>query len=398
MCLCHITVAETSQVTYMTTRRNFLIGAASASLLPITQRSWAAESGSVLTPATPRVVMDWHSHYFSKAEIDFFTKRKRAPKMVTDADGVSRLQNVDTASAAAGEPGDYSPSDLEVRIKQLDDNGIQHQLLTHTVALGLDASIPLGELRPLFRAFNDELAQAIAKYPNRFIGVAALPSADPAWAAEELKRAHRELGFIGGSLPLNAFTTLEGARTLAPLFATAQTLNSHFFIHRGPANSKVPGQPTTVIPHDTDYARWNLISNTHLSAGGITLGLSDFLDPYPDVSVEIVMLAGFLPYLFDSLIPAAKSNGVKDPVARIRRVYYDTGPYATRNGEWVALAANKIGADRILFGTDYGVGGGTRGNIAPVLATLDKVLTAEQRQLIYVDNSRALLKAKGRAV
>ena len=83
-------------------------------------------------------------------------------------------------------------------------------------------------------------------------------------------------------------------------------------------------------------------------------------------------------------------------MARISRLYLDPGPYS-RIGAWVAQAADKIGADRILFGTDYGVGGGDRGDVAPALATLDKTLTAEQRQLIYVDNTRALLKSKGRA-
>ena len=150
-----------------------------------------------------------------------------------------------------------------------------------------------------------------------------------------------------------------------------------------------------VIPQDTGYARWTLINNAHLAAGGITLGLTDFLDPYPDVSVEIVMLAGFLPYLLDTWVAAGRANGVADPLARLRRVYFDTGPYAARNSDWVALAANKIGADRILFGTDYGVGGGQRGDIAPALAALDKALTAEQRQAIYVDNSRALLARHG---
>ena len=58
----------------------------------------------------------------------------------------------------------------------------------------------------------------------------------------------------------------------------------------------------------------------------------------------------------------------------------------------MALAANKLGADRILFGTDYGVGGGARGEIAPALAALNKALTPAQRQTIYVDNSRALLQ------
>ena len=119
-------------------------------------------------------------------------------------------------------------------------------------------------------------------------------------------------------------------------------------------------------------------------------------DAYPDVSVQVIMLAGFLPYLIDSLIPAAQKAGIKDPLAKLRRLYIDPGPYS-RIGDWVELAASKLGADRILFGSDYGVGGGARGDIAPALETLDRALTPEQHQLIYVDNSRTLLKLKGLA-
>jgi hypothetical protein len=42
------------------------------------------------------------------------------------------------------------------------------------------------------------------------------------------------------------------------------------------------------------------------------------------------------------------------------------------------------------------VGGGARGDIGPALDILDRALTPEQRRLIYVDNSRNLLKLKGR--
>lgn len=106
------------------------------------------------------------------------------------------------------------------------------------------------------------------------------------------------------------------------------------------------------------------------------------------------MLGGFLPYLIDTIVPAAHKAGVADPLARLRRLYLDPGP-CSRNGEWVKLAVAKLGADRILFGTDYGVGGGDHGDSGPGLATLDKVLTARQRQLIYSDNSRQLLARKG---
>jgi len=374
---------------YSFSRRGFLAAAGAAALAP---GPLLAEGSA---PGDFRVLVDWHSHFVSKAEIDFFRRRRVAPRLLTASDGTTRLENVDTVSAAAGAPGAFSASDIEARLRHLDAHGIQSQLLSHTVALGLDATLPLEELRPLYRAFNDELAGVIHRYPDRFLGVAALPSADPRWASEELERAHRELGFIGGSLPLNAFATLEGARTLAPLFATAQRHRSHFFIHRGPASARVPGQPPLVLPSDTDFARWLLISNTHLAAGAITLGITDFLDPYPDVSVEIIMLGGFLPYLIDGIVPAAARAGIADPLAKLRRLYIDPGPYS-RIPDWVTLAAAKLGTDRILFGTDYGVGGGTNGDVGPALATLDAALSPSQRQLIYFDNSRALLAAKRR--
>jgi predicted TIM-barrel fold metal-dependent hydrolase len=368
--------------------------AAGLASLPGALRLAAAQDRAPAVVAQPRVLVDWHSHFVSRAEIKALGARREPPRLLAEDGAKLRLQNADTASAAAGLPAEIEPSDIATRLRHLDEHGIERQVLSHTVALGLDATLPIEELRPLFRAFNDELAQVVHTYPDRFLAVAALPTADPSWAAEELRRAHRELRFIGGSLPLNAFSTLAGARTLAPIFEAAQSLGSHLFVHRGPASSRIPGQPPIVLPEDTAYARWSLISNAHLAAGGITLGLTDFLDPYPDVSVQVIMLAGFLPYLVDTLVPAARKAGVKDPLARLRRIYVDPGPYS-RNAEWVRLALSKLGADRILFGTDYGVGGGARGDVGPAISTLQSALAPAERQLIFVDNSRALLRKKG---
>ncbi|WP_140984624.1 amidohydrolase family protein [Asticcacaulis tiandongensis] len=350
-------------------------------------------TGSALAQ-TPRVLVDWHSHYLSDAELNFLATRTTAPRLVRNTDGVAQIDNVATASGAGLAFTGVARSNIEARLKQLDDNGIQRQLLSQTIPLGFDATLSIEDQRKLYRAYNDELAQVLVRYPGRFLAVAALPSGDPLWAGEELKRAHKELGFIGGSLPLNAFITLKSARTLAPLFAEAQKLNSHFLIHRGPASDRLPDQPAVIIPEDTAFARWGLINGTHLTAGGITLGLTDFLDPYPDVSIEIVMLAGYLPHLLDTWITAGRNNGIADPLARLRRLYLDTGPYS-RNGEWVTQAVRKLGADRILFGTDYGVGGGDRGDIGPSLTTLDIALTQDERRRIYIENSRNLLKTKG---
>ncbi len=389
-------------------RRQFLhqavLGTVAAGALPALLRSApdtasaAPATGAPLTGALPPlpVLVDWHSHVITPGELSFLAGRTQAPRVIVDAEGRTLLDNVTTVSSAARRPSPTSISDIGARIKNLDAHGVQRQVLSYTVALGYDATLPIAEQRVLFRTLNDELAAIVQKHPDRFLGVAAVPSSDPAWAAEELSRAHRELGLIGAALPLNAFTTLEGARTLGPLFAQGDKLGSHFFIHRAPASSAVPGQPPLILPKDTESVRWNVIINTHLVNGAITLGLTDFLDPYPNVSVQVIMLGGFLPYLISSIVNPwnGGTHEIKDPVARLRRLYFDPGPYS-RNGEWVALAVAKLGADRILFGTDYGVGGGANGDVGPAIATLDRTLTAEHRNLIYLENSRALLKTKG---
>ncbi len=385
-----------------TSRREFLrtttLGAVAATALPGLLRAAPADSPAPPAPGAAglRPLVDWHSHLITPGELRFLSGRPKAPRVYADAQGRQLFENLTTVSAVAREAAPTSPSDLAQRLRHLDASGIQRQLLSYTVAIGYDATLPVEELRPFFRGLNDELAAIVRQHPDRFLGVAALPTADPVWAAEELTRAHRELGLIGGALPLNAFTTLAGARTLAPLFAAAQKLGSHFFVHRAPASATVPGQPPLIIPTDTDALRWSVISNTHLVNGALTLGLTDFLDPYPDVSVQVIMLGGFFPYLIDSIIAAGPRLGLKDPLARLRRIYLEPGPYSGSSPNWVAYAAEKFGADRILFGTDYGVGGGAATDrLAPSVAALDKVLTPAQRQLLYVDNTRALLKSKG---
>lgn len=391
----------------MNSRRHFLrqatLGAAALSVVPSLLRGAgetpATTAGSApATGSTGRVqpLVDWHSHIVTPGELRFLAGRSRAPRVVAGADGGLLFENVTTVSSVARNASPTAPSDIATRIQHLVASGVQRQLLTYTVAIGYEATLPVEELRPFYRILNDELAAIVRAHPDRFLGVAAVPTLDPVWAAEELARAHRELGLIGAALPLNAFASLESARTLTPLFAAGQKLNSHFFIHRAPASPTLPGQPPLIVPTDTESVRWSIISNTHLAQGALTLTLTDFLDPYPDVSIQVIMLGGFLPYLIDSIVAAGPRLGAKDPLQRLRRIYLEPGPYSGGNAEWVAYAAAKFGADRILFGTDYGVGGGTATDrLTPSIAKLDAVLTPAQRQLIYVDNTRALLRAKG---
>ncbi len=245
------------------------------------------------------------------------------------------------------------------------------------------------------------------KYPARFSGLATLPTARVAWAAEELERAHQQLGLLGATLPLDAFVSLAGANALAPIFDVAQKHRSHIIVHRGAASPDVPGQQPEAGATDAYFgltrpqrgaappqpdlaARTALVTASHLATGVITLAMTNFLDAYPDVTVQVAMIGGAFAFVAEQIQMAAEESGQPLPAQRFKRVYVDTGN-AGRGPRGVALAAQVFGADRILFGTDSG----PVGTIGPTIESVSQAkLTQVELDLIFSGNARRLLAGK----
>ena len=363
-----------------TTRRAFLratsLGVASAALPARAQ------------PASPASLVDFHAHWIGPHVVELLGKRT-SPRP----------------------PQGQGWFDIDARLRQMDEAGVQRQVLSY-VGASYDGVISPEEARPFWRAQNDDLAALVKKHPARFSGLATLPTANAAWAADELQRAHQELGLFGATLPLDAFISLAGARALAPIFAIAQKNRSHIFVHRGAASADIPGsQPesgaanpyfgliapvpggpmSAAMPGDYPPARIFLITATHLATGVITLALTDFLDAYPDVTVQVAMMGGAVSYVAEQIQMAAEESGQPIPARRFRSVYLDTGQ-SGRGPRGIALAAKVFGADRILFGTDSGPTSLVAQTIASVKQT---ALTVEEKQMVLVENGRRLLEARG---
>lgn len=84
------------------------------------------------------------------------------------------------------------------RIADMDRNGIDVQVLSHTVPS--PEILEPGRAVPLCQRVNDELAEAVSRFPTRLAGFASLPIADPDAAAAELERAVSQLGFKGAMI------------------------------------------------------------------------------------------------------------------------------------------------------------------------------------------------------
>ena len=100
----------------------------------------------------------------------------------------------------SGRPGeqfnrlhDFGP----LRIKEMDDAGIDIQVLSHGAPS--TQKLPAETAPAMATRVNDRLAAIVAKNPTRFAGFAALPTAVPDAAADELERTAK-LGFKGAML------------------------------------------------------------------------------------------------------------------------------------------------------------------------------------------------------
>src|SRR5215510_15747147 len=82
------------------------------------------------------------------------------------------------------------------RLKLMDEHGIEMMLLSINAPV-VQAVPDVRQANELSRQGNDYLAEQVAKRPDRFQGLAALPMQDPELAIKELHRSIRELGFKG---------------------------------------------------------------------------------------------------------------------------------------------------------------------------------------------------------
>lgn len=390
----------------MSTRRSFLKSAASAATLYLSSTSHAENnSKSETSEKEQNPIIDTHAHWTGPTVVKLLQQRTTAPRYVTNEKG--ELVLVTRGSQPTGRERGQAASwfSLEERLKHLDEAGVSQQVLSWTGAT-YEGNLSPEEAKPFWQAQNNDIGDAVRKYSRHFIGLATLPTSNPQAAAVELKRAHEELGLNGATLPLDAFIHLDSARYLAPIFIEAQKHKSHIFIHRGLVSPNVPHATTEVgatntyfglassegpnerpkpVEGDDVVARATLITSTHLAAGVITLALSDFLVPYPDVTVQIAMIGGSISYVAEQISFAKEAAGKDDTVSKLRRIYYDTGQFG-RGSKNIAHAARVLGPDRILFGSDYG----PQGSILPYIQGVKDapISDPEKQQILYANAER----------
>lgn len=241
----------------------------------------------------------------------------------------------------------------ELRLREMDQAGIDVQVLSHLPS-------PVQQLNPeaaveLAIGANDRLAEAVARHPDRFAAFAALPTPDPASAADELERSVRELGFKGAMIHGRTQDTFHDDRRFWPIFERAQALDVPIYLH--------PGQPhpDAAAAYYQDYvadfpwlasAAWGYTIDTASQA--LRMILSGLFDAYPDLQIILGHLGEGLPFLLDRMDESLKRNGNR-PI-EFKRTFCEHFHVTTSgNFSTPALLCTilEMGADRVMFSVDW---------------------------------------------
>ena len=294
------------------------------------------------------MIIDMHCHLLPPALIEALRRREAAPCIGPDGSG-GELMRIFRAAV----PFDAADNDPDRRIRKMDGWGVDLQAISLPGLFGID-SLPLAEAARLTRLFNDGMAEVVTAHPGRFRAIAALPLADPDAAAAELRRT-RGLGLAGAILPADCFLTLAKARAWVPLLAAAAQTGAHLFIHPGPLPADMVGRAVDAPgPHgDTvEHRRVTVDTQNKLNDVMVTLGLTDLLDLWPGLSVQVANLGGALPFYLERMdqLDRIRHAGAPPASERLRRVHVDSASFGRRA---VAAAADAFGADRVLLGTDH---------------------------------------------
>ena len=256
----------------------------------------------------------------------------------------------------AGRPGPIQKrlDDLgALRIQEMDDAGIDIQVLSHGApsAQKMSADIAVD----LTRRVNDRLHAAIAGFPSRFAAFAALPTADPPAAAEELERCVTRLGFKGAMIHGMAHGKFVDAKEFWPIYARAEQLDVPIYLH--------PSLPHAAVTeaYYADYAKtfpmvvrpaWGYTVETATAA--IRMVLSGVFDAHPRLKIILGHLGETLPFLVWRIDQALSRPGQKS--LSFRDVFCGNF-HITTSGNFsnpaLLCCIMEMGVDRILFAVDW---------------------------------------------
>jgi predicted TIM-barrel fold metal-dependent hydrolase len=233
----------------------------------------------------------------------------------------------------------------------------------------------------LARECNEYAAQRVADHPGRFGFFAALPLPDVDAALKELEYACDTLHADGIGLFTSYGDIWLGNPAFRPLLQELERRRAVVHVHpTAPGCCREFGYAPGVGPNSIEYGTDTTRAMTGLCFSGDAAR-------FPAIRWVWSHAGGTMPFLAGRIAGAAANAREQLPeglLPQLQRFFYDVAGAANR-GALVSLR-ELVGADRILFGTDFPPGG----NNASVARTLRELGLFSEAELRAVERENAL--------
>ena len=289
--------------------------------------------------------------------------------------------------------------DLEERFRVLD----KYDGILQVLSVGLPSPARIADAtkaQDIARTANDEMAELVLKYPDRFVAAIACVSLnDMDSALEEVDRAVNDLKCRGVEIltPMND-KPLDSPEFM-PLYEKMQQYNLPVYIHpdRQPdyADYKNEERSRYVI-----YALWGWVYETTVAM--TRLVCSGVLEKYPDLKFVIHHSGAMVPFFEERIIgfyDLFQMRGglelplTKAPIEYFKKFYLDTAIYG--NPSALTCAFSFCGADKLMFAADMPLGDSQMGyrNYRQTINAIEEMdISDVERKKIFEDNVRHLLR------
>ncbi|GAA4987680.1 amidohydrolase family protein [Yinghuangia aomiensis] len=318
-------------------------------------------------------LVDAHRHTMPATVLDFLRGRNEPPFLEGDFVRCSEGYGYRLTAAM---------TDLDGNLADLRAAGVRTALLSAIV--GVVDQLPAAESAALARAVNDELADLARRYPGEITPMAVLPLLDGEAAADELLRA-LGLGLRGPLLPATVAGRQLPALDLDPLYAAAAATGTPLTLH--------PTAPAPALAeYFADYAFMSTLAfPVDVTACVLRLVLGGVLERHPDLALVVPHAGSLIPYLLGRIDREAlkyRDRGAmgalsEAPSTRLTRLYVDA---VCLNPAAIRLLVDVMGADRVVYGSDYPFWE-TRENTDALDAAIAE---PEVRALVRAGNARRL--------
>jgi len=234
------------------------------------------------------------------------------------------------------------------RAKECDDLDVDMQVLS-TVPVLFSYWAKAQDGLDIAKFLNDDLAERVARAPDRFVGLGTLPLQDPDASVKELERCVKELNFRGVQIGTHVNDWNLNEPALFAVFEAAAELDAAIFVHpwdmMGEASMQKYWLPWLVgMPAETTRAIASLIF------GGVLERLPNLRFAFAHGGGSFPATVGRLQHGFEARPDLCAIDNPKGPMEYLGKFFVDS---LTHDADMLRHCIKLFGDDKLMLGTDY---------------------------------------------